>query len=282
MSEGTGTKAAQPTLIDEARVFIRAKMRVLAGWIDRTSNGRISPTAVTLFGLAMHVPIALLIASRHNWWAALLLVVFGLFDTLDGELARLQKRDSDAGMLLDASTDRIKEVLLYMGCAWTFASTNNPYMGMWAVAAVGASLLVSYIKAKGETVAAKSDLSAKEINHLFEDGFMRFEIRMVILIFGLITNFLAIALFFIAVLSFGTAIARLVRITRAINKPHAHEVHHKEPYEPKAPEELEPKEHDEPKHPVAHAPHPPQPTYGPARGVDGDRPRQRPNFSDNK
>jgi len=227
MPDGTAGKAElQPTLIDEARVFVRARMRLLAGWLNRTSHGRIHPNTITLIGLVMHIPIALLIASRHNWWAALLLVIFGLFDTLDGELARLQHRDSEAGMLLDASTDRIKEIFLYMGAAWAFASTNNPYMGMWAVAAVGSSLLVSYIKAKGETAVAKSHLSTAEVNKLFQDGFMRFEIRMVILIFGLITDFLAIAIGIIAILSFITAIRRLVRISRALDKPVIHEVDH--------------------------------------------------------
>lgn len=210
---------AEPDLIDSIRLRIRRLVRGVARQLDHFSGHRITPSMVTITGVVLHVLIALLIASRHNFWAAVALVIFGLFDTLDGELARLQKRASAGGMFLDASTDRIKEVMLYMGAAWAFASLNNPYMGMWAVAACGASLLVSYVKAKGEAAVADSHLSFTERNKLFQDGFMRFEVRMVILIIGLLFNLLAIAVGLIAILAAGTALARLVRITRYLNRP---------------------------------------------------------------
>ena len=164
----------------------------------------------------MHIPIAVLIAEGHNYIAAGLLVVFGLFDTLDGELARLQHRASNAGMLLDASTDRMKEILLYIGAAYSFVAIGRPYMATWAVAACGASLLVSYVKAKGETAVAGGKLSANEVNRLFQDGLARFEIRMFILFIGLITGRVVIAVIIIAVLSGVTAVGRLLKITRKL------------------------------------------------------------------
>src|SRR5688572_773856 len=103
-------------LIDAVRAGIRKVMHHVAVWLNRLTGGKLSPDLVTIVGLVMHIPIALLIGTGdHNILAALLLVVFGLFDTLDGELARLQNRSSVRGMLLDASTDRMKETLLYVG-----------------------------------------------------------------------------------------------------------------------------------------------------------------------
>ena len=163
----------------------------------------------------MHIPIAWLIATRHNYKAALLLVIFGLFDALDGSLARLQGKASNAGMLLDASTDRIKEVLLYSGVAYSLVQQDLAYFTPWVVAACGASLTVSYVKAKGET--AVKGLPANEVNRLFQDGLMRFEIRMFILVLGLVSNRLPLAIIVIAITSTYTALARLVMITKKLS-----------------------------------------------------------------
>lgn len=191
-------------------------MAMIAKLLNTISGGKLSPTFVTITGLLAHIPIAWLIATRHNLWAAGLLVIFGLFDTLDGELARLQQRASSAGMLLDATTDRMKEVLLYMGVAYAFVATGEANMVVWAMAALGGSLLVSYVKAKGETAVKHSHLSPNEINRLFSDGLMRFEVRMGVLVLGLLLNHLLAAVIFIALASWLTAISRLINISQAL------------------------------------------------------------------
>jgi CDP-diacylglycerol--glycerol-3-phosphate 3-phosphatidyltransferase len=203
--------------LDTVRGLVRSVMRRIAKLLNQLTGGHMSPNAVTLIGLFMHIPIAWLIATRHNLWAAGLLVIFGLFDALDGELARLQKRDSAAGMLLDASTDRMKEVLLYTGAAYSFVALNRPHMAAWAVAACGASLCVSYVKAKGETAVAKSSLTVSEVNRLFQDGLLRFELRMFVLVIGLLSDRVILAVIVIALLSTLTAFERLIKITRRLN-----------------------------------------------------------------
>src|ERR1700733_5878302 len=109
-------------LIEAIRLRIRAVMHHLAVLLNKLTGGALHPDVVTIIGFLMHVPIAVLIATSHLLAAAILLVIFGLFDTLDGELARLQGRSSARGMLLDASTDRMKEVLLYTGVAYNLAA----------------------------------------------------------------------------------------------------------------------------------------------------------------
>lgn len=198
------------------RNVIRRIMHVVAIRLNQLTGGKLTPNAVTIVGLLAHLPIAYLIATRHNLKAAALLAVFGLFDTLDGELARLQKRDGPAGMLLDASADRIKEVMLYTGAAYAISTGTHSQFAAWAVVACGASLTVSYVKAKGETAVAKSRLSASEVNHLFADGLMRFEIRMAVLLLGLLSNNLLLAIVVIGILASLTAISRLIKISRKI------------------------------------------------------------------
>lgn len=202
------------TVRDEARRL----MLQVAGPLNRLTKGKLTPNAVTVTGLLAHIPISWLIATTHyNLLAAGLLIFFGLFDTLDGALAKVQQRTSVAGMLLDATTDRMKEVMLYTGAAYNFIHTQNSALAAICVIACGASLCVSYVKAKGETAVKDSQLSANEINRLFADGLMRFEVRMFVLVLGLATNELAYAIVVIAVLSTFTAISRLVKISRALS-----------------------------------------------------------------
>ncbi len=191
-------------------------MHRVARALHALTGGRITPNFITLTGLLMHVPIALLIARGYFIYAGVLLIVFGLFDTLDGELARLQKRAGSRGMLLDASTDRMKEVALYTGAAYFLAAGPRPELAAWAVVACGASICVSYIKAKGETAVKDTQLTPNEVNRLFQDGLGRFEVRMFMLAAGLFLNQLYPILAAIAVLSTYTSFERLIKISRKL------------------------------------------------------------------
>ena len=206
------------TLIKSIKTYIRSLMRHVARFLDATSNHKITPNGITIFGVLMHIPIALLIASHHFVWGAILLVIFGLFDTLDGELARLQDRSSVKGMLLDASTDRIKEAMLYTGIVYVFATGAHPALAAWAAAAVGASISVSYVKAKGEAAVASSgkEIPHHVLNRMFSDGLLTFEMRMFILVVGLLTDFLDLAVIIIALGASYTVLQRLSRISKRL------------------------------------------------------------------
>lgn len=204
------------TLLDSLRDRVRSVMNSLAHAIQHMSGGRVTPDMITLVGLAAHLPIAWLIATGYFGYAAGLLLVFGLFDALDGALARLQGKASSAGMLLDASTDRMKEVILYCGAAFALVNMGEPFWAVWAVSACGASLCVSYVKAKGETAVAGQKLSANEVNRLFQDGLGRFEVRMFLLIAGLLVVQLGWTLVIITLLSTYTAVMRLITISRKL------------------------------------------------------------------
>ncbi len=193
-------------------------MHLVAVGLNAVTGGRLTPNTVTIVGLLAHIPIAFLIATNHPVPAAALLLVFGLFDALDGALARLQGRTSTGGMLLDASTDRMKETLLYTGIAALFVNHGEANYAAWAVAACGASICVSYVKAKGETAIAKSKhLSVTEINRLFQDGFLRFELRMFLLIVGLLSGSLRYFIVAIAIFATITAFERLIKIMKHLD-----------------------------------------------------------------
>ncbi|MEO5627523.1 MAG: CDP-alcohol phosphatidyltransferase family protein [Candidatus Saccharimonadales bacterium] len=204
--------------LESCRQTVRRAIRSIARPLNRLTGGKLSPTMITFFGFAMHIPIALLIARGYFIYAALLLVFFGLFDTLDGELARIQGSSSKAGMLLDSVTDKMKEAILFIGVAYFFVWAGRPYMAVWAVVACGAGLLVSYVNAWGEVVTKDIKDDKHQSNKTFRNGIMTFDIRMLVIVVGLLANQLAIAVIFIAIMAWITALQRLRNIIQKLDR----------------------------------------------------------------
>jgi CDP-diacylglycerol--glycerol-3-phosphate 3-phosphatidyltransferase len=197
--------------IDIVRQAGRKMMRVVARGLNTATGGKLSPNAVTLAGVAMHLPIAVFIAQGDWIPAAVLLLVFGLFDTLDGDLARLQGRESANGMLLDSVTDRVKEVILYGGVAYYFALNDvHVWFAVAVATALGCSLLTSYLNAIGDAAVAKYNIKSQGhvVNRAFRGGLFPFEIRMLLLILGLLAGYLTVAVVVIALGAAYTAFAR--------------------------------------------------------------------------
>lgn len=205
-------------LIGVVRDTIRSWVHWLAPRLNNVTRGWISPNAITIFGLLAHIPIAFLIATGdYNILAAALLVIFGLFDTLDGEIARLQKSESPRGMLLDSATDRVKEALLYMGIAYYFTTAGgSAVLAAITIAALGGSMLTSYLNAMGDAIMAKHKPRDHVANKAFRGGLLSFEVRMAVLMLGLLTGQLEIAVIAIAALAGYTALQRLIATSRAL------------------------------------------------------------------
>src|SRR5690606_20551678 len=101
--------------IDRVRSVVRAWLKHLAKFIDHISGGRITPNQVTITSTLGHGLIAWAIIAGRLELAAAGLFLFGLMDAFDGELARLQNRQSHLGIVLDSLADRLKETLIYAG-----------------------------------------------------------------------------------------------------------------------------------------------------------------------
>ncbi len=195
--------------IDTLRNFIRSKISILAKSLDNLSGGKISPNAITIIGLLAHFLIAYLIVNNHFIISAVLLVVFGLFDALDGALARVQNKTSKKGMLLDSITDRLKEIVIYTSLAISLTNQGNSLAIIWVVMACGASLLISYINAWGEVVNKDKK---HQVNKSFRLGFMSYDIRVLTIVIGLLTGYTLQAIMFIVIFGFWTAGVRFISI----------------------------------------------------------------------
>ncbi len=199
--------------------------------INRLSGGRIKPNHVTLVSLLGHLLVVWALWQSRPVFAAVLLAFFGLMDSLDGALARLQKTSSLSGMMYDAVSDRIKEILLYIGIALFYESSRVSFYGLdfkllyrenffpfWIIIAVcGLSLVVSYIKAKGEmALSSTGQYDAQKLNRLFSDGVGRYEVRMALIIIGFLTGMTYTVLHILLIILIFTCLQRLIRVSRAL------------------------------------------------------------------
>jgi len=79
-----------------------------------------------------------------------LLLLSGFFDIVDGSVARITKRISKKGAFLDSLFDKIAEVAIFGGIA--FGQLSDAF---WCLLALGMSLLVSYTRARAESLGEK-------------------------------------------------------------------------------------------------------------------------------
>jgi CDP-diacylglycerol--glycerol-3-phosphate 3-phosphatidyltransferase len=70
---------------------------------------------LTLFGLVLNGVVAVLLATGHLVAGGVMIIVAGLFDLLDGALAKITARVSDFGAFLDSVVDRYSEAVVLLG-----------------------------------------------------------------------------------------------------------------------------------------------------------------------
>jgi phosphatidylglycerophosphate synthase len=177
-------------MVDSIKKFVRASMTHIAGFIDYWADGRIKPAHITTISFLGHFPAAWALINNKPVLAAGLIAFFGLMDSLDGALARLQGSASLSGMFFDAVSDRFKEIIIYSALAvyvYKYVDVNL----IWQVVALcGTALLVSYTKAKGEMALSGHRKEAQKLNKEFSVGIASYEIRMFAIIAGLILGIL--------------------------------------------------------------------------------------------
>jgi CDP-diacylglycerol--glycerol-3-phosphate 3-phosphatidyltransferase len=110
----------------------------------------LGPDFFNFAGLALGLASGVLIALGRLEAGGVAILLGGVCDILDGRLARALRVDSAYGKFIDATLDRFVEVFVLLG--FVFVLRGFAYGPLLAAAAVSGSLLVSYARARGETV----------------------------------------------------------------------------------------------------------------------------------
>lgn len=167
----------------------------------------ITPNALTWFGLVLFGGAAALIVTEHLLAAGFLVLVAGLFDLLDGALARATNQVTRFGAVLDSTVDRLTEAVLLLSILLLYGRAPSITGVLLVGLALTGSLLVSYIRARAEAIKVECEAG------LFTRGE-----RIIILALGLLLSqfsyALMIALGLIGLFSFFTVGQRLFHVWR--------------------------------------------------------------------
>ncbi len=188
------------TLTDMLRARFKNLLDPIGAFLNRLG---IAPNTLTLTGLLGNFIGALFLAQGRFIIGGIILFLMGPLDALDGTMARLRGEPSAWGAFVDSVTDRFSELFIFAGLIYYYLLESNTLMVLLSFAALGGSFMVSYVRARAQSL----DYEAKQ-------GIMTRMERFAVLIAGLLFGFLEVAIFLIALLANFTAIQRILVVRR--------------------------------------------------------------------
>jgi CDP-diacylglycerol--glycerol-3-phosphate 3-phosphatidyltransferase len=180
----------------------------------------LTPNRVTVLGFLVTLGAAGLLAlgagERHgaagdprgtHWLitAGCLMFLAGAFDMLDGALARVGQKSTLFGGFLDSTLDRFSDIALFLGCAAYYSAHSNVTYNLLAVMAMANALLISYARARAESLGVPCKV-----------GYWERGERFVALMLGCFFHGVPAALWQLGILPLFTAVHRLLHTYRAL------------------------------------------------------------------
>ncbi len=170
---------------------------------------RISPNVLTFVGLVINTVAAILFgyANSHNYtrmflYAGLVIIGAGIFDMVDGRVARATNQVTTFGGFFDSVIDRYSDVALFFGLLVYYARANRFFYLVLTAFVMVSSVLVSYTRARAESLIGSCKV-----------GFMERPERIVLVIIGALFarwGAMAPVLWVLAVFSTTTVIHRII------------------------------------------------------------------------
>lgn len=170
------------------------------------SRSGIKPNALTFVSLVLSIAAAYFIGTGHFLLGGALVLVSGLFDLLDGALARFTKQTTKFGAILDSTVDRVSEAAIFCGLLIWYVPKGSVLEAAAIFAALIGSFLVSYIRARAEGLGLECRVGL----------FTRAE-RVIVLAIGLLVNQVFIALWVLIVFVYITIAQRLLYLWKQRN-----------------------------------------------------------------
>jgi CDP-diacylglycerol--glycerol-3-phosphate 3-phosphatidyltransferase len=160
---------------------------------------RIHPNVLTFIGLLINIYAAYLLARGRFVWAALVIIGAGIFDMVDGRVARHTNRVTRFGGFFDSVLDRYSDLALLMGLLVYYASINRFFYVVLTAVVMTASVMISYTRSRAENLIPSCKV-----------GFLERPERIVLLIIGALTDRMAAVLWVITILGNITVIHRMI------------------------------------------------------------------------
>src|SRR3954454_16647036 len=160
---------------------------------------KINPNVLTFLGLLINIAAATFLAIGSFRTAGFVIVFAGLFDMVDGRVARATNQVTRFGGFFDSVLDRYSDLALLMGLLVYYGTINRPFYVVLTAIVMTASVMISYTRARAENIIPMCKV-----------GFMERPERVVLVIIGALFLRMAPVLCVIAVLGNLTVIHRMI------------------------------------------------------------------------
>ncbi|MCD8739531.1 CDP-alcohol phosphatidyltransferase family protein [Mucilaginibacter roseus] len=157
MAQQTTTATTSPNLRTSLQLGI---YKVIDPFVKVLIKLGLTPNAVTSIGFVLNVGVAIIFIAgaetgarinlNYVGWAGGLILFAGLFDMLDGQVARLGNMKSTFGALYDSVLDRYSELIMFLGICYYLVAHHYFFSSIFAFIALIGSMMVSYVRARAE------------------------------------------------------------------------------------------------------------------------------------
>jgi len=137
------------TLTDQARARFRGILEFFAAFFNRLG---LMPNTMTILGLIGNTAGAVFLARGQMTVGGIMILLMGPVDALDGTMARLRGEATEFGAFVDSVTDRYSELVIYGGLIFYYAQMGEWLPAMLAYFAAAGSVLVSYTRARAQSL----------------------------------------------------------------------------------------------------------------------------------
>jgi CDP-diacylglycerol--glycerol-3-phosphate 3-phosphatidyltransferase len=160
---------------------------------------KINPNVLTFLGLVINAVAATYLAMGQFRKAGFIIIFAGLFDMVDGRVARETNQVTRFGAFFDSVLDRYSDLALLIGLLVYYGTISRPFYVVLTAIVMAASVMISYSRSRAENIIPTCKV-----------GFLERPERVVLLIIGALFDRMAPVLWVIAVLGNITVIHRMI------------------------------------------------------------------------
>ena len=180
----------------------------LVAWLIRSG---VRPNTITTIGTGLVLISAVVYATGHIRIGGLLLLLSGVADTLDGQVARGGAMVTRFGAFYDSTLDRVGDAAIFGGLVLYFAGAHENGLGAgFALACLILGFVVSYSKARAEGLGMTANVGiAERADRLLAALLATFLVGL-----GVSVVLLVVVLGLLSVASVVTIVQRMVAVRR--------------------------------------------------------------------
>jgi len=166
----------------------------------------LNPNSLTIIGFLITV-VAALVIPKSIRLGGILILIGGIFDALDGVVARTRGNATKFGAFLDSVLDRYSDAFLFLAIAWYLIERNSFTGSLLSLGTLVGAFLISYARARAEGLGESC-----------QKGIMERPERIILLALAAITGWLIPILWIMIVLTHITVFQRIYHVWKTMNK----------------------------------------------------------------